>query len=204
MAKRYVYKSVNNWPVNIGGYRFEEGKELESDVLINGFNEAVSNGFLELTERNPEGAGQDATQAPQTGNTGKVKVIFHMGVDVEGKEVLKKVEIGPNVPVEFPSIDLRENETFEGWFKDAKFDKRVNVDKAKAPKEGEIHFYGKYSPKPEDPHKTPSPDDSTNTNGGAGSTGEDGQVTLPPLPSPPASTPPVGDESGATSSDRLP
>jgi hypothetical protein len=71
MAKRYGYKNVNKRPVNIGGYRFEEGQELESDILIPGFNEAASNGFLELIEREPEEADQDATQAPQTANTGE-------------------------------------------------------------------------------------------------------------------------------------
>jgi hypothetical protein len=188
MPKQYIYKNVNNRPINIGGYRFEEGKELESDVLINGFNEAVSNGFLDLSECNPEGAGQDATQAPQTGNTGTVKVIFHMGLDAEDKEVLKEVEIDPGAPVEFPGIDLRENETFEGWFKDAEFYKRVNVDKAKAPKEGRVHFYGKYSSKPEDPHKMPNP------NGDANSAEGEKQVTLPPPPS-------TGDASSAIGSE---
>lgn len=144
MSKRYVYKNVNKRPVNIGGYQFEEGRELESDVLINGFNEAVSNGFLELTEREPEGAEQDAAQAPQTGNTGKVKVIFHMGIDAGGKEVLKEVELDPNIPVEFPDVNLKEGDTF-GWFKDVEFTKPVNLEKAKAPKKGDIHFYVKYT-----------------------------------------------------------
>jgi hypothetical protein len=149
MLKRYVYKNVNKRPVNIGGYQFEEGQELESDVLINGFNEAVSNGFLWLTEREPKGAEQDAAQAPQAGDTGKVKVIFHMGLDAEGKEFLKEIEIDPNAPVDFSSTDLndlrlREDEIFEGWFKDAEFTKPVNIDKAKSPKEGDRHFYGKY------------------------------------------------------------
>jgi hypothetical protein len=144
MAKRYVYKNVNERPVNIGGYQFAEGQELESDIPINGFKEAVSNGFLELTECKPEGEGQDATQAPQTGNTGKVNVIFHMGVDVDGKDITEERILDPGTPVEFPNVDKRENEIFEGWFKDAEFTKPVNVDKAKAPKEGDRHFYGKY------------------------------------------------------------
>jgi hypothetical protein len=188
MRKRYVYKNVNKRPVNIGGYRFKEGQELESDVRINGFNEAVGNGFLELTERNPQGVETDATPAPQTGNTGntgntgKVKVTFHMGLDAEGKEVLKEVALNPGTPVKFPGIDLGENETFEGWFKDAEFGKPVNLDKAKAPKEGDLHFYGKILKKEDTPPVNPNPN------------GEDRQVTLPPLPPPP----PVDDKSTPT------
>jgi hypothetical protein len=144
VAKRYCYKNVNKRPVNIGGYRFEEGQELESDVLINGFNEAVGNGFLELIEREPKEADQDATQAPQTGNTGNVKVVFHLGVDVDGKEILKEVELEPNIPVEFPHISLKERDSFS-WFKDAELTKLVNTEKAKAPKKGELHFYVKYT-----------------------------------------------------------
>jgi hypothetical protein len=187
MPKRYVYKNVNKSPVNIGGYQFEEGQELESDIRINGFNGAVSNGFLELTERKPEGAEQDATQAPQTGNTGKVKVIFHMGIDAEGGEVLKEVELDPGIPVEFPNlaefpnIDVGKNETFGGWFKDAEFAKPVNLDKARAPKEGDLHFYGKYRfVKKED-----TPPVNPNPNGG------DRQATFPPFPSPPAGDKPA-------------
>jgi hypothetical protein len=191
MEKRYVYKNVNERPVNIGGYQFAEGQELESDVLINGFKEAVSNGFLELTERKPEGADQDATPAPQTGNTGKVKVIFHMGLDAEGKEIIVEGVFDSNTSVEFPKADPMENETFEGWFKDAEFTKPVNVDKAKSPKEGDIHFYGKYSQK----EIIPSPDQ--NPNGGTNSEKDNGQVTLPPLPPP---IPPAGDESAITGS----
>jgi hypothetical protein len=134
MSKQYVYRNVNKRPVNIGGYQFSEGQALESDILISGFNEAVSNGFLELTERKPDSVESDATQAPQTGNTGKVTVIFHMGVDSEGKDVTEEVILDPNEPVEFPNVDLREDETLEGCFKDVEFTKLVNVEKAKAPK----------------------------------------------------------------------
>jgi hypothetical protein len=67
-----------------------------------------------------------------------------MGMDAEGKEVLKEIEIDPAVLIEFPSVDLRENETFEGWFKDAEFTKPVAEDKAMSPKKGERHFYGRY------------------------------------------------------------
>jgi hypothetical protein len=183
MLKRYVYKNVNKRPVNIGGYQFREGQELESDVLINGFNEAVRNGFLELTEGKPERAESDATQAQQTGNTGKVKVIFNMG-SLDEKEIFKEVEIDPNAPVEFPGVETLPKPDFEGWFKDAEFTKPVNVDKAKAPKEGVLHFYAKY--------KIISPVDSK-PSGDAGSGQKEGQVTLPPLP-PPASTPPPGEE----------
>jgi hypothetical protein len=185
MLKRYVYKNVNKRPVNIGGYRFEEGQELESDVLINGFNEAVSNGFLELTERNPEGAEPDATQTPQTGDTGKVKVIFHMGFLGE-KEILKEVEVDPSVPVDFPGVETLPKPDFEGWFKDVEFKKSVNIDKAKAPKEGDLHFYAKYK----DIKKEDTPPVDLNPSGDTGF----GQVTLPPLP-PPASIPPAGEES---------
>jgi hypothetical protein len=144
MSKCYVYKNVRKAPVNIGGYQFNDGQELESDVLINGFSGAVSNGFLELTERNPETTQQDMPQVLQTGDTVKVKVIFHIRAGVEGKEILKEIEVDPDISVEFPNIDLRKDETFKGWFKDAEFIKSVNVDKAKSPKKGERHFYGKY------------------------------------------------------------
>jgi hypothetical protein len=183
MLKRYVYKNVNNRPVNIGGYRFGEGQELESDIRINGFNEAVNNGFLELTEREPQGVEQDATPAPQTGNTGKVKVIFHMGWDDE--EVIEEVELYPNTPIKFPVI-LREN-LVKDWFKDAELTKPINVDKAKAPKEGEIHYYGKCEIIKKD--DTPPVDPNPN--------GEDRQVTLPPLPPPP----PTGEEPVLTGSE---
>jgi hypothetical protein len=194
MAKQYVYKNVNEMPVNIGGYQFTEGRELESDVLINGFKEAVSNGFLELTERKPEGAGQDATQAPQTGNTGKVKVIFHMGFDAEGKGIVVEGTFDPNAPVEFPKIDPREEEIFEGWFKDARFTKPVNVNKAKAPKEGDSHFYGKYETSQKDATSFPV----QNPNGDTDFEKDKGWVILPPLPPP---SPPVGDESAVTGSE---
>jgi hypothetical protein len=162
MSKRYTYKNVNKRTVNIGGYRFEEGQELESDVWISGFNEAVSNGFLDLIERDTEEAGRDATQAPQTGDTGKVKAIFHMGFNDEGEELIKEVEVGPNAPVEFPNIDSQEDKVFEGWFKDAEFTKSVKANKAKAPKEGELHFYAKYMEaqkeiKPEKQNENPNP-----------------------------------------------
>jgi hypothetical protein len=179
MSKRYVYKNVNERPVNIGGYQFSEGQALESDILISGFNEAVSNGFLELTERKPDSAEPDATQASQTGNTGKVKVIFHMGIDSEGKEVIEETILGPNAPLEFPNVDLRDDETFEGWFKDAEFTRPVNVEKAKAPKEGDLHFYCKYvivekEDKIEDSNSTQPP----NPNAGTDSP----QDQVPPVP----------------------
>jgi hypothetical protein len=141
MFKRYVYKNVNNRPVNIGGYQFEEGQELESDILINGFNEAVTNGFLELAERKPEGAEPDATQASQTGDTGKVKVIWHMLFAIDGTEVLREAEVDPGVLVYFPGNELSDGKNTKGWFKDAELTKPVNIDKVKAPKEGEIHLW---------------------------------------------------------------
>lgn len=155
MANQYVYKNVNKRPINIGGYQFKEGQELESDILISGFNEAVSNGFLELTERKPEAAKQNAAQASQTGNTGKVKVVFHTGgfVDEFGNEVLDKVELDPNTPVKFPDVAVGRPD-FEGWFKDAEFTKAVNIEKAKSPKEGEIHFYAKFNPSAELGHNS--------------------------------------------------
>jgi hypothetical protein len=191
MLKRYVYKNMNKRPVNIGGYQFKEGQELESNVLINGFNEAVSNGFLELTERDPNGAEPDATQAQQTGDTGKVKVIFHMGLDYEEKEFIKEIEVVPHTPIEFPDIDLiKEGEIFEGWFRDVEFTKPVNVDKAKSPKEGDIHFYGKIEvlKKENIPSESPDP---INPNDGTGSGQKEEQVTLPP----PVPTPPTGEKS---------
>jgi len=44
----YVYKNESDRPINIGGYQFAKGQELPSSIKINGFNEAVSNGFLSL------------------------------------------------------------------------------------------------------------------------------------------------------------
>jgi hypothetical protein len=177
MLKRYVYKNVNKRSVNIGGYQFKEGQELDSDILISGFAEAVSNGFLELTERKPQVGETDATQAPQTGNTGKVKVIFHMGWDDE--EVIEEVELDPSTPIKFP-VNLRENPV-KNWFKDAECTKPINVDKAKAPKEGEIHFYGKCEilKKDDTPPVDPNPKN------------ENRQVTLPPLPPPPVDDKPT-------------
>jgi hypothetical protein len=192
MAKRYVYKNTNTRPVNIRGYQFEEGQELESDILINSFHEAVSNGFLELTERKPERKEQDATQAPQTGDTGKVKLIFHIGVDDENKEIIEEIEVDPNTPVDFANISLKANKPLEGWFEDAEFNKSVEIDKAKAPKKGDLHFYGKYAT----PKKEDTPPVDSNPNGGAGLAQESRQVTLPPLP-PPA----TGDESITTDSE---
>jgi uncharacterized repeat protein (TIGR02543 family) len=99
-----------------------------------------------IFEQKPDVANQDATEAPQRGDTGKVKVIFHKGFNDEDKECIEEVKIDSNVPVEFPNIELREDEIFGGWFKDAKFASPVNVDKAKSPKEGDLHFYAKYTP----------------------------------------------------------
>ena len=159
MAKRYVYKNVHNRMVNIGGYQFKEGQELESDVLIGGFNEAVSNGFLELIGRKPETADQDAAQAPQTGSTGKVKAVFHMGVfNDAGSEVLVEAELDPGTPVTFPDAGA-EKPGFEGWFKDAEFVKAVNLDKAKAPKDGGVHFYAKFNPSANEPPAPRNPND---------------------------------------------
>jgi hypothetical protein len=154
MAKKYIYKNKNTRPVNIGGYQFAENQELKSDILLSGFNEAVCNRFLELTECKFDGVESDATQAQQTGNTGKVKVIFHMGVDAMGGEIIKEIEIDPGVIVDFPNVDSRDDEIFDAWFKDAEFTKIVNVGRAKSSKKGELHFYGKFFPKPEDPHKS--------------------------------------------------
>jgi hypothetical protein len=197
MLKRYVYKNVNKRAVNIGGYRFEEDHELESDVLINGFNEAVSNGFLELIERKPDGVEPDATQAPQTGNTGKVKVIWHM-IFSDGTEILREAEIDPGVSVDFPSNELSDCKNNNGWFKDAELTKPVNVDKAKSPKEGTLHFYGKYEvlKKEDTPPVDPNPKELTVQGGDTGSTPKEGQVTLPPLPPPPL----TGDESAKADS----
>jgi hypothetical protein len=177
MAKRYVYRNVNKRPVNIGGYQFGKEQELESDVLINGFNEAVSNGFLELIERKPEGAEQDATQAPQTDNTGKVKVIFHMGVDAEGNEILEEVEIDPETSheIEFPDINLKEGDTF-AWFKDAEFTDPVDIEKAELPKEGDLHLYVKYTTAQKD-EEFESSDESQNTGEVANSSQD--QASLP-------------------------
>jgi hypothetical protein len=177
MAKRYVYKNVNNRPINIGGYQFTEGRELESDILINGFNEAVSNGFLKLVEREPETPEPDATQAPQTGGTGKVKVIFHTGGNnANNKNAPQEAEFYPNAPVSFPDIDALPG--FAGWFKDAEFTKPVNLDKAKAPKEGDLHFYAKFEIlKPEDT-VNPNPNAALNTGEGEGSLPEQGASSV--------------------------
>jgi hypothetical protein len=189
MSKRYVYKNVNKRPVNIGGYQFSEGQELESDVLINGFNEAVSNGFLKLVEGKPETPESDATQAQQTGNTGKIKVILHLGI-LDDKESLKELELDPNILIEFPAVEDLPKPGFEGWFEDTKFTKAVKVNKAKTPKEGEVHFYAKFEmPKPENTlPANPNPADSTNLNEGTGS-GTD------------QTTPPAGNEPSTESTE---
>jgi hypothetical protein len=167
MAKRYVYKNANKRPVNIGGYQFGEGQELESDVLISGFSEAVSNGFLELTGGKPETPKPDAAQAQETGSTGKVKAVWHMKSD-NGAVLIREAEVYPGILLEFPGREVLGG-TFEGWFKDAEFTKPVNPDKAKAPKEGELHFYGKFAaPKPEDA-VLPSSDQTPNSGEGTGS-----------------------------------
>jgi hypothetical protein len=156
MLKRYVYKNANNRTINISGYQFKEGQELESDVLINGFNEAVSNGFLELIEWKPENLGSNTTQALQAGDTSKVKVVFHLIFN--DTDIVRKVEVDPGVLVEFPSNKISDSENVKGWFKDAEFTKPVaNIDKVKAPKKGEVHFYGRYyslkSSNPSEPSK---------------------------------------------------
>jgi hypothetical protein len=190
MLKRYVYKNVNGRPVNIGGYQFKENGSLESDILISGFNEAVSNGFLELSEVEPEFVNRDAAQARQTGDTCKVKIIFHMGTDANGGEILEEIESAPSAPVDFFSADLndlllRENEVFDCWFKDTEFTKPVRVDKTRSPKDGEVHFYGKFSPKPEDPYISKDPDEPAKPDVDSGGQEKDGS---------PLSSPPIGDE----------
>lgn len=195
MSKRYVYKNLRKTPVNIGGCQFKEGQELESDVLIGGFNEAVSDGYLDLIDRKHEGRGQNATQAPQTGDTGKVKVVFHIIFNDE-PEVVQESEAAPNIPIAFPDIDSREDKILDGWFKDAEFIKPVNASKAKSPKKGEIHFYGKWSPKPEGPHRDMNPDEPPKPNDDAGSEQEKGLAVFPSLP-----PPPIDDEAVATGSE---
>jgi len=47
---KYIYKNEVNRPINIGGYSFNVGQELPSNIIIERFKEAVSNGFLSLRE----------------------------------------------------------------------------------------------------------------------------------------------------------
>ena len=44
----YIYKNEVDRPINIGGYQFAVGGELPSNIIIEGFKEAVSNKFLSL------------------------------------------------------------------------------------------------------------------------------------------------------------
>ena len=45
---KYIYKNETDRSINIGGYQFNKGGELSSDIVIERFNEAVSNKFLSL------------------------------------------------------------------------------------------------------------------------------------------------------------
>jgi hypothetical protein len=161
MVKQYVYKNVHNRAINIGGYQFSKGQELESDILIPGFNEAVSNGFLKFIKQKPEPVDQNAPQALHTDSTGKVKVVFHTGL-FEGpdKEIIEEAELDPSASATFPEVSAA-TAGFEGWFKDAEFSEPVNLDKAKAPRKGVVHFYAKIV--------TPPADAASNFNVGTGS-----------------------------------
>ena len=46
----YIYKNEAGRPINIGGYQFQKDGELPSNIIIDRFKEAVSNGFLRLRE----------------------------------------------------------------------------------------------------------------------------------------------------------
>jgi hypothetical protein len=98
-----------------------------------------------------------------------------MGLTTEGEEILKEIEMAPNTPINFSDeelVDLRKDETFEGWFKDADFAKPMNLDKAKARKEGDLHIYGKYRVIQEEDALPVNPND------------EEQQAVFPPLPPP--------------------
>jgi membrane protein involved in colicin uptake len=45
-----MYKNEMGRSINIGGYQFQKGGELPSDIIIDRFKEAVSNEFLSLRE----------------------------------------------------------------------------------------------------------------------------------------------------------
>jgi len=47
---KYVYKNEVGRPINIAGYQFDANGELPSNIPIDRFNEAVSNGFLSVKE----------------------------------------------------------------------------------------------------------------------------------------------------------
>jgi hypothetical protein len=48
--KKYIYRNEAGRPINIGGYQFAAGAKLASDIIIEQFKEAVSNGFLSFQE----------------------------------------------------------------------------------------------------------------------------------------------------------
>jgi hypothetical protein len=148
MLKRFVYKNVNDRPVKIGKYQFQANQKIGSDVVVDALKESVDNGFLELIDRRPEegDSGTGGTEGQQD-KTGKVTVIFHFGLDAEGKDCIEEKILDPKTRIEFPGIDLMEGETFDGWYTDAEFKSaQVNVDKAKTPKDPvDVHFYGKFT-----------------------------------------------------------
>lgn len=150
MAKKYIYKNIYDRPINIGGYRFDKGQELESDVLISGFNEAVSNGFIELEEVDSN-AINPVVENENTDTQKKIKIIFHFGIGATGDAETKEVMLNPNEAIEFPDPDVQEGEVFNGWFRDKECTKVVDTAKIKSPKKGEMHLYASYSEAPTDP-----------------------------------------------------
>jgi uncharacterized repeat protein (TIGR02543 family) len=75
--------------------------------------------------------------------------------------------LGFNQKISFPDIDLREGETFDGWYTDAEFTSAlVDTKKVKTPKEPvDVHFYGKFTEPKQDENE--SHNDPQEQNGGA-------------------------------------
>jgi hypothetical protein len=46
----YVYKNEVGRSINISGYQFQKDGKLPSNIILDRFKEAVSNGFLSLRE----------------------------------------------------------------------------------------------------------------------------------------------------------
>jgi hypothetical protein len=82
---RYVYKNESGGPINIGGYQFAmAGSELSSNIIINWFNEAVSNGFLSLRELKDGELVKESVNDPDKETREVPKVEFDREADAGG------------------------------------------------------------------------------------------------------------------------
>jgi hypothetical protein len=75
----YRYKNEAGRPINLGGYQFAAGQELKSNIIMNRFKEAVSEGILSLREE----AG---------GNSSPIPKVFLGGVRESAEERVQKAE----------------------------------------------------------------------------------------------------------------